>query len=82
VTLGLIGVVSLPRWFMFRINFDDPHPFPWIKAKLSCVIGDALYPHPQGRRVASVWESFYLLAGPARGGTDRLAPGHDVSVRH
>jgi len=25
-TLGLIGVVSLPRPFIFRLNFDDPHP--------------------------------------------------------
>src|SRR6266478_2532339 len=26
-TLGLIGTVSLPRWFVFRVNVDDPHPF-------------------------------------------------------
>ena len=41
-TLGLIGVVSLPRPFVFRINVDDPHPIPWIRVKLSCAIGDAL----------------------------------------
>jgi hypothetical protein len=58
-TLGLIGVVSLPRPFVFRLNFDDPHPVPWIRVKLSCVIGDALYPHHQWRRVAELWESFY-----------------------
>ena len=46
-TLGLIGVVSLPRPFVFRINVDDPHPTPWIRVKLSCAIGDGLYPHPQ-----------------------------------
>jgi hypothetical protein len=62
-TLGLIGVVSLPRWFIFRINLDDPHPFPWIRVFLSCAFGEALYPHPQWRRVASVWESFYPLRG-------------------
>lgn len=62
-TLGLLGVVSLPRWFIFRINVDDPHPSPWIRVNLSCAIGNALYPHPQWRRVASVWESFYPLAG-------------------
>jgi hypothetical protein len=51
-TLGLIGVVSLPRPFIFRLNFDDPHPTPWIRVKLSCAIGDGLYPHPQWRRLA------------------------------
>lgn len=61
-TLGLIGVVSLPRPFVFRLNFDDPHPVPWIRVKLSCAIGDALYPHPQWRRVAELWESFYPVA--------------------
>ena len=62
-TLGLIGVVSLPRRFVFRINVDDPHPFPWIRVHLSCAIGDMLYPHPQWRQVAQVWDSFYPLRG-------------------
>jgi hypothetical protein len=61
-TLGLIGVVSLPRPFVFRINVDDPHPTPWIRVKLSCAIGDGLYPHPQWQRVASLWESYYPIA--------------------
>src|SRR5262249_22861091 len=51
-TLGLIGVVSLPRPFVFRLNIDDPHPIPWIRVKLSAAIGDALYPHPQWRRLS------------------------------
>jgi len=42
-TLGLMGVVSLPSWFVFRINIDDPHPIPWIRVRLSCAIGAALY---------------------------------------
>src|SRR5712671_6388718 len=61
-TLGLIGVVSLPRPFVFRINVDDPHPAPWIRVKLSCAIGDALYPHPQWRKVAKLWESYYPVS--------------------
>ena len=61
-TLGLIGVVSLPRPFVFRINVDDPHPTPWIRVKLSCAIGDGLYPHPQWQRVAKLWESYYPAA--------------------
>lgn len=61
-TLGLIGVVSLPRPFVFRLNLDDPHPIPWIRVKLSCVIGDTLYPHPQWRRLANLWESYYPVS--------------------
>jgi hypothetical protein len=60
-TLGLIGVVSLPRPFVFRINVDDPHPIPWIRVKLSCAIGDALNAHPQWAKVAQMWESYYPL---------------------
>jgi hypothetical protein len=62
-TLGLIGVVSLPRPFVFRVNVDDPHPTPWIRVKLSCAIGDGVYPHPQWGRVAGLWESYYPTGG-------------------
>jgi hypothetical protein len=62
-TLGLIGVVSLPRIFVFRNTLDDPHPIPWIRVKLSCAIGRALYPHPQWDRLADLWESCYFLVG-------------------
>ena len=58
-TMGLMGVVSLPRAFVFRLNVDDPHPVPWIRVKLSCAMGKALYPHPQWARLADLWESFY-----------------------
>jgi hypothetical protein len=30
-TLGLMSVVSLPRWFVFRVDAHDPHPVPWIR---------------------------------------------------
>jgi hypothetical protein len=62
-TLGLMGVVSLPRAFVFRVSLDDPHPIPWIRVKLSCALGKALYPHPQWARLATIWESFYPLDG-------------------
>lgn len=62
-TLGLIAVVSLPRYFVFRVNINDPHPIPWIRVKLSCAIGDALYPHPQWKSMAALWESFYPRTG-------------------
>lgn len=58
-TLGLIAVVSLPRVFVFRIDIGDPHPSPWIRVLLSCAIGQALYPHPQWERIATMWTSFY-----------------------
>ena len=62
-TLGLIGVVSLPRPFVFRVSLDDPHPIPWIRVKLSCAIGQALYPHPQWQRLAQAWEALYPKTG-------------------
>jgi hypothetical protein len=62
-TLGLMGVVSLPRVFVFRLDTEDPHPMPWIRVQLSCAMGQVLYPHPQWRRLSQLWESFYPLAG-------------------
>ena len=58
-TLGLMSIVSLPNAFVFRVSLDDPHPIPWIRVKLSCAIGQALYPHPQWDRLSQLWESFY-----------------------
>src|SRR4029077_7268596 len=62
-TLGLIGIVSLPRWFVFRMGTDDPHPFPYMRVMLSCAMGDALYPHRQWRTLGGLWRSFYPMAG-------------------
>lgn len=62
-TLGLIGVVSLPRAFVFRINVDDPHPSPWIRVKLSAAIGQALFPQPAWSKIAMLWESYYPRVG-------------------
>jgi hypothetical protein len=72
-TLGLIGVVSLPRPFVFRLNADDPHPVPWIRVKLSCAMGRALYPHRQWDRIERLWESYYPPAGLAPALLARLA---------
>lgn len=62
-TTGLISVVSLPRPFVFRTGLDDPHPIPWIRVKLSCAMGNALYPHPQWAKLARIWESLYPIDG-------------------
>ena len=72
-TIGLMGVVSLPRPFVFRLNVDDPHPIPWIRVKLSAAIGEALYPHPQWRRLSALWESYYPPVGLAPQTQDLLA---------
>lgn len=56
---GLMGVLSLPSYFVFRANMDGPHPFPWIRAKISLAFGKALYPDPQWDRLNALWDRFY-----------------------
>ncbi|WP_234334971.1 hypothetical protein [Streptomyces sp. NRRL S-118] len=58
-TLGLMAVVSLPRAFVLIPAPQDPHPFPYIRVRLSCALGDALYPHPQWAGLAALWSSCY-----------------------
>jgi hypothetical protein len=58
-----MAVVSLPRAFVFRVNVDDPHPFPWMRVKLSCALGNALFPDPQWEHLWRLWDSFYPVAG-------------------
>ncbi|WP_262056087.1 hypothetical protein [Streptomyces sp. STR69] len=58
-TLGLMAVVSLPRRLVLAPALDDPHPFPYIRVRLSCAMGDALYPHPQWRQLSALWAALY-----------------------
>ena len=58
-TLGLVGVVSLPRWFVFRPSGADPHPIPWIRVHVSCALGNALYPDRQWDELAELWSQLY-----------------------
>lgn len=60
---GLISVVSLPRYFVFRAVDDDPHPFPWIRVKISIAFGKLLYPDDQWQRLERLWETFYPTTG-------------------
>ncbi len=62
-TMGLMSVVSLPRPFVFRVDLEDPHPSPYIRVKLSCAMGQAIYPNPQWEVISKLWESFYPLEG-------------------
>lgn len=79
-TLGLIGVVGLPKAFVSRFASDDVHPVPWIRVKISIAIGRSLYPDVQWDRLESLWESLYPLEQTGRADAaafralDRLLP--------
>lgn len=60
-TLGLISVISLPARLVFRIGCNDSHPAPWIRVKISCALGHALYPDKQWMETAAMWETLYPL---------------------
>ncbi|WP_243373114.1 hypothetical protein [Geotalea sp. SG265] len=62
-TAGLMTVVGLPRPFVFRVDFEDPHPAPWIRVMLSSAFGQVLYPHPQWQLLARTWEAYYPRQG-------------------
>jgi hypothetical protein len=62
-TLGLLAVVSLPRFFVFRPSGADPHPIPYVRVLLSCAMGNALYPHPQWQTMARTWSALYPPQG-------------------
>jgi hypothetical protein len=66
-TTGLMTIVSLPRAFVFRLQPEDPHPVPWMRVRLSCAMGHALYPDPQWHRLAALWDSLYPAAGVPEG---------------
>ncbi len=83
-TLGLLAVVSLPRFFVFRPSGDDPHPIPYVRVLLSCAIGEALYPHPQWGQMRATWKALNPLAGLAparRQGLSALEVGIPAFVR-
>lgn len=58
-TYGLMSVVSLPSYFVFRIATDAPHPFPWIRVCISIAFGKTLYPHEQWEHLENQWNSLY-----------------------
>ena len=62
-TQGLMSVVSLPRAFVFRVAVEDPHPFPWIRVRLSSAAGQYLFRDPQWTLIDNLWESFYPRRG-------------------
>ncbi len=62
-TTGLMSVVSLPAYFVFRMPDNDPHPFPWIRVKISLAFGRVLYPDPQWDALEKLWEKMYPTNG-------------------
>ncbi|RYY31072.1 MAG: hypothetical protein EOO04_02580 [Chitinophagaceae bacterium] len=58
-TMGLMGVVSLPSYFQFRLDMKGPHPPPYIRVKLSCAFGKALFPGKHWDRLWQTWMQFY-----------------------
>lgn len=58
-TYGLMSVVSLPSYFVFRIAVDAPHPFPWIRVKTSIAFGRLLFPDPQWDALDEQWAKLY-----------------------
>jgi hypothetical protein len=87
-TMGLLGVVTLPRYFVFRLNLDDPHPAPWMRVRLSCAMGRALFPHSQWDTLESIWLSYYppndLDAGKRKvlGLLEKTMPGLATLIAH
>ncbi len=62
-TQGLMGVVSLPRYFQFRLDLHDPHPAPYLRVELSCALGKKMFPDAQWDRLWSMWQTFYPKDG-------------------
>ena len=71
-TTGLMTIVSLPRAFVLRLHGDDPHPIPWIRVRLGCAFGAALYPDAQWAKLAALWSALYPLNGQLGGEQQRL----------
>lgn len=62
-TLGLMGVVTLPRYFQFRLDLTDPHPAPYVRVQLTCAFGKKIFPHAQWDKIWKLWKTFYHLEG-------------------
>jgi hypothetical protein len=62
-TLGLMGVVTLPKYFQFRLVLSDPHPAPYVRVFLSCAFGKKIFPHPQWDTIWNLWKTFYPRQG-------------------
>ena len=82
-TIGLMAVVSLPRAFVFRIALDDPHPFPWIRVKLSCAMGSRVISSPAMAALLRVVGGLLSTSGSGsrQAGRHPVAGTRDAGVR-
>ena len=71
-TVGLLAVVSLPAFFVFRPSGADPHPMPYLRVLISAGVGAALYPHPQWEAMGTTWKQLYPI--------DSLPPGRRAEI--
>lgn len=62
-SLGLMGVVTLPSYFQFRLDLNDPHPAPYMRVRISCAFGKSMFPHVQWDRIWKLWQLFYPTEG-------------------
>ena len=62
-TMGLMGVVTLPKYFQFRLDINDPHPAPYLRVQLSCAFGKKMFPCDQWDKLWDLWETFYPKRG-------------------
>jgi hypothetical protein len=61
-TMGLMGALALPPYFVYRASPTGPHPPPWLRVHLTAALGQALYPDPQWQELAALWSELYPLA--------------------
>lgn len=60
--LSLIGVLSLPYYFVFKYVPGDPHPFPYVRVKICCMLGQALFPDRQWQELLDLWNRQYPVS--------------------
>lgn len=58
-TLGLFAVMGRSSRLTFQDDPNDPHPMPWIRAKLSIAFGARAMPHPIWRELDKLWTTLY-----------------------
>lgn len=74
-TVGLLAVVSLPAFFVFRPSAGDPHPVPYLRVLVSTALGEALHSGPQWTGMRDTWKRLYPtddLPAPRRAELDRV----------
>jgi hypothetical protein len=64
-TAALMHVVSYPHEDVWKLDLDDPHPTPWLRALLSAQLGHAIWPNPWFARLAREWTHTFPLATAA-----------------